>query len=116
MKSSSIKLAKEAGINNAREYRDALIHDWYLSPIFAEKLVVFIQRETPSKELFTRMKDGEIKIGGNTYSIVWINHPTEIKKKYSHALVSLRYCKHLERGYILVKALQGSGVFPELVY
>jgi hypothetical protein len=109
MKSSSIKLALEAGIPNAREYRDALIHEWYLQPQYSEKLDIYVLRETTPEKLFFHLKDGELLVNGKSYSVTWING-TRACREANYLLVSLRYCRHLERGYALVKVLQGTSV------
>lgn len=114
MKSSSIKMI-DAGISNPREYRDSLIHDWELKPEYIEHLGMYILRETRPSTFFFHLKDGELTVKGRQYSIVWINSPKEIREA-QHLLLSLRYCRFLERGYVLVKVLQGDGTFVELEY
>lgn len=110
MNSSSLKICIEAGIPSPREYRDALIHEWYLSPIHAEKLVTYILLSIKTKELDKRIEDGEFYIEDKKYSVVWIDRPTEVYNN-DWALLSFRFCKYLQIGYVLVKVLKGN---PEL--
>lgn len=115
MKSSSLKLAKELGLDNPREYRDALIHDWYLAPQFIEKLDIYILRESTPEKFFFNLKDGEVKVKGKLYSVTWCNSPVEVRQA-NFLLLSLRYCRHLERGYVLVKVLKGDTQYDTLEY
>lgn len=107
----------EAGIANPREYRDALIHDWFLRPDYIKHLDLHILRETKPADFFFHAKDGELKVQNKSYSIVWVNSPALIRQA-KLALVSLRYCKYLDRGYALVKVLQDADnhEFPKLDY
>jgi hypothetical protein len=115
MKSSSIRLAEQAGIPNAREYRDALIHEWYLQPHFADNLEIFVLRVTEPKDLFFHIRDGELLIGGRSYSITWVNGAKHCREA-NELLVSLRYCRYLERGYALVKLCVGDHNHERLEY
>lgn len=116
MKSSSLKMV-EAGITNPREYRDALIHDWFLDGKYVKHLDIHVLRETPPSQFFFHLKDGELIVKGKSYSVVWINSPT-MCREVPIILVSLRYCKYLDRGYALVKILRDSNKheFPQLEY
>lgn len=105
MKSSSLRLLEE-GIENPREYRDMLIHDWFLRSDYADKLEIHILKETKPSELFFHLSDdGELLIRGRSYSVTWINSPAKVREA-EFALVSLRFCKFLNRGYALIKVLQ----------
>lgn len=106
MKSSSIKMV-DAGIADPRGYRDELINEWYMREDYAAHLTVYILRETRPELLFFHIKDGELFLGNKSYSIVWINPPSACREA-NRLLISLRYCSYLERGYALVKILQGS--------
>lgn len=116
MKSSSLKLL-DAGIEKPREYRDAIIHDWYLSSTYVSHLETHILRETRPSEFYFHMRDGELIVKGRSYSVIWINSPASIKE-VPYILISLRYCRYLERGYALVKILKDSSKheFPKLEY
>lgn len=113
MKSSSLKHLAKSNVDPAK-YRDSIIHEWYLDPVYAENLEVFIIRETTSTAFFDHVMDGEVKIKGHNFSVIWINSPA-VCRKTRRLLVSIRYCKHLNRGYALVKVLDG-GQFNELEY
>ena len=117
MKSSSLKIAKELGflIEDLRLYRDALIHDWYLAPQYQEKLSIFILRETTPEEFFFHFIDGELIVHGKLYSVTWCNSPEAVRKS-AVLLLSLRFCKYLERGYVLVKVLMGNSEYDKLEY
>lgn len=116
MKSSSLKLI-DAGIHNPREYRDALIHDWYLCIDYVQHLETYVLRETMPSEFYFHLKDGELLVKGRSYSVIWVNSPAAIKE-VPYILISLRYCKYLERGYALVKILKDASKheFPKLEY
>jgi len=114
MKSSSLRLLKE-GIDNPRIYRDCLIHEWYLQPQYKEKLDIYILRETTPEKFFFNLKDGELKVKGKLYSISWMNSPKEVREA-AFILLSIRYCRHLERGYCLVKVLKGDTQYDILEY
>ena len=108
MKSSSLKMAMECGIQEPAKYRDALIHEWYLNPLYAEKLVMFTLLKITSKELELRIDKGELYIGDKQYSITWIDTPQAVyESKSKYALISFRFCKYLNTGYALVKVLKG---------
>ena len=118
MKSSSLlKAAKELGftLDDVRIYRDELIHNWYLNPTYQEKLIVYILRETTTEKFFFNLKDGELRVKGKAYSVIWLNTPDTVKKA-SILLLSLRYCKYLDRGYAIVKVLLGDSEYSELEY
>lgn len=107
MRSSSLKFMKEAGIKNARAYRDSIIHDWFLSEDIKEKLEVFFQAKEYSNELNHHIKDGAFIIGTKEYQITWIHKPDTIYKS-EFAILSFRYCKYLNCGYVLIKELTGN--------
>lgn len=118
MKSSSLKLIKDAGVASPSEYRDNLIHNWYLSEEYSKHLTMHILRETESLDFFKHFsKDGELQVKEHFYSVTWINSPATIRKN-KYCLVSLRYCPYLGRGYALVKVLFDSdkSEFPKLEY
>lgn len=105
------------GIVNPSDYRDALIHTWYLRQEYANNLEVYILCETTVGEFIANQKDGELTIRGKKYSITWISSPAKINKSESRRLlVSIRYCRELDRGYALVKLLEGDGQFNVLEY
>ena len=114
MKSSSLRMI-DAGIPDPRDYRDSVIHDWNLSDNYVKHLQVFIIRESTPAKLFLHLKDGELKIKQKYYSVIWVN-PPETVREAEIVLVSLRFCKFLDRGYALVKILKGDGKFEELEY
>lgn len=114
MKSSSIKLV-DAGIPNPSNYRDSLIHDWYLKDEYKDKLSIFILRETTKELFFFNVKDGELLVQGKQYSITWVSSPSACRE-HTFLLVSLRYCPHLDRGYALVQVLKGNGQYETLEY
>lgn len=113
MKSSSLKLI-DAGIKEPAKYRDALIHSWYLPDEYSAHLEVYIQRETLTYLFFTHIQHGELSIAHKKYSITFIQ-PINKLKQYKRLLISIRYCRDLDRGYALVKGLD-SGQFENLVY
>lgn len=104
MKSSSLKMI-DAGIADPRVYRDALIHDWFLPESMTKHLKVYILTETTPAQLFFNTRDGELKVKDKTYSLIWLNSPATVREARL-VLVSLRFCKYLNRGYALVKLLQ----------
>jgi len=106
MKSSSLKLMTEVGISNPREYRDMLIHDWFVPPEIKERLDLFFIAMSDSDELMYAINDGEVKVNGKNYSVIWIQSPETVYKN-DKALMSFRYCRYLQRGYVLVKKLEG---------
>lgn len=115
MKSSSLKLVGQ-GISNPSDYRDALIHEWYLRKEYATNLAMYMLKETPIELFQANSKDGELTVQGKKYSITWIHSPSKIKKADTkRLLVSIRYCRDLDRGYVLVKLLE-TGQFEELEY
>lgn len=114
MKSSSLRLLKEANIQSPSEYRDSLIHAWALKEAYRKNLSIYLLRETTPEKFFFHMKDGELRIQGKLYSITWINSPKEVRE-CSIIVVSLRYCRILDRGYALVQTLK-EGQFDALEY
>lgn len=116
MKSSSIKLVQEAGIPEPNKYRDALIHNWYLDDDYRKALEQYFLRETTPEELFFHIdRDGELLIQGRSYSITWINGAKAIRESLQ-CLVSIRYCKYLNRGYALIKTKDGDFTNERLEY
>lgn len=107
MKSSSLNLITKHGIKNPAEYRDTLVHSWYLSDETSSKLEVFFQRKLETDMLFRMIRDGEITVGRKEYSVIWIDSPLKIRK-VRDALISFRYCPLLKCGYALVKELKGT--------
>jgi hypothetical protein len=105
MRSSSLKPLINAGIHNARAYRDKLINEWYLDKPIVDNLAEYFQRKIESKDLFNRIKDGNITVGNKEYNIIWINGPSVIRN-HGKALMSFRYCPLLNIGYVLIKKLE----------
>lgn len=105
----------DAGIPNPREYRDALIHDFHLDAKHQKFLKQYFLAEAMTRDLFMHIKDGELHIKKKSYSVIWIEPPSKVRDA-SVALVSLRWCDHLNRGYVLVKILRGDGQFSSLEY
>lgn len=115
MKSSSLKLVA-AGIKDPSHYRDNVIHTWHLQEDYQKNLEVFMLKQTTRTQLFDHTKDGELYVHEKKYSITWINSPNAINKhEHDRLLLSFRYCKNLDRGYVLVKILH-MGQFDELEY
>lgn len=114
MKSSSLQMM-DAGIPDPRDYRDNIIHEWYLTQNYIEKLSIYILRETPKEEFFFNVHDGELKVKGKLYSITWNNSPSKCREA-KILLVSLRYCPFLDRGYALVRILKGNTQYQQLEY
>jgi hypothetical protein len=112
MKSSSLKLIK-SGVDPSH-YRDALIHDWFLEDMYSKQLEIFILKETTPQEFFDNIKDGEVRIKGRNYSVIWINSPSA-SRRARRLLISIRFCGLLHRGYALVKILE-KGQFDTLEY
>lgn len=113
MKSSSIKLAKTLGIESPKEYRDTLIHEWFIAKEFADRLEVYILRRLESAILFELIKDGEIILGKHTYSVIWLTRPSTARKA-EFVLLSLRFCPILKCGYALVKTVVGESTIELL--
>lgn len=112
MKSSSIhKVLHTKGIEGARAYRDALIHDWKLKPEIQDQLLIHKLCYGWWNEIFTHLNDGELIIQGRSYSITWINSPAEIRRRGGWIELSMRYCFMLERGYVLVRCAEGTPTF-----
>ena len=114
MKSSSIQMVK-SGIESPKEYRDSIIHDWYLPNKYKQHLSMYILAEAKVIEFFKHSNDGELLIKGKKYSITFIHSPEKLRKN-TYCLISLRYSDLLERGYALVKVLEGNGQFNPLEY
>src|SRR5260221_6445973 len=102
MRSSSLKLLNNSGIDHPREFRDKLIHEWYLQWEEIKYLDEHLLTAIPIEEFFSKIKEGEIQWGRFTYQIIWIQKPESIKKS-GLAIVSFRFCKFLNCGYALVK-------------
>lgn len=115
MKSSSLKLV-DSGIANPSHYRDSLIHTWTLQDDYASHLQVYMLKETSVDDFLLHSKDGELFIQEKKYSLIYIHSPAKIKKADSRRLLlSIRYCRDLDRGYALVKILE-VGNFDRLEY
>lgn len=106
MRSSSLKLALEHGIAQPKLYRDNLIHEWFLDDLDRDRLDSFFQAKEYSAELKDHIKNGCFYIGNKEYQITWIHRPETIYKA-EFALLSFRYCKYLQCGYVLIKVLTG---------
>ena len=104
MRSSSLKLAIEHGIASPKIYRDSLIHDWFLDDISRNTLEVFFQAKEYSSELQDHIRNGAFLVNEKEYHITWIHRPETIFKA-EFALMSFRYCRHLNCGYVLIKEL-----------
>lgn len=115
MKSSSLRQMVKDGTLSPRDYRDALIHDWYLTDEYKKHLLMYMLAETTPEEFFAHTKDGELFLGDRSYSITYIHSPA-ILRKADYLVLSLRYCEKLQRGYVLVKVLEGNGQFKQLEY
>lgn len=107
MKSSSLALAQKWGIKSPREYRDKLIHEFYIEgTLYPEEARAtdcwFVQ--ITSQKLKERIVNGEFLFQGDQYSVVWVNSPTTVYKG-TKALLSFRWSKVLNRGYVLIKRL-----------
>jgi hypothetical protein len=86
-----------------REYRDALIHDWNFHQLEWKAPSVYLLGKVLASKLFAKIQDGEIKIQGHQYSVIWVSGPMRIRKEGAYCLVSLRYCTLLNRGYALIR-------------
>jgi hypothetical protein len=78
-------------------------------------LILYILRSSTVDDFLDNSLDGELKVQDKSYSITYISGLSKIKKA-DMVLISLRYCDYLERGYALVKVLEGSGQFIEMEY
>lgn len=114
MKSSSLKMI-DSGIKDPRAYRDALVHDFYVPEEYQKHLKMYLLAETHVGQMFLNIKDGELTVKNRQYSITWLDSPAIVREN-SYALVSLRWCDYLHRGYALVKVLRGEGKFQTLEY
>lgn len=104
MRSSSLFLAVKHHIPSPREYRDTLIHEWYIPQKYKDYLQAFFQRKCSASDLLAIVRDGEITIDGQHYAITWVNSPTKIKEN-GMAILSFRRCRFLGAGYVLAKCL-----------
>lgn len=102
MRASSLKLATEHGIISPQKYRDSLIHDWYVPDEFKKHLKIHFLAKELAANLRNNMKNGELVVGNHTYNVVWVNKPETIYKD-KYVLLSFRYCRHLDCGYVLIK-------------
>lgn len=114
MKSSSVKLF-EAGIADPKHYRDAVTNEWKIPDVYTKYLTMYVIRETTPQELFFRIRDGILWVKDKGYQVVWVDYPNEARES-PYLLISLRYCKFLDRGYALVKVLKGDAQFDRLEY
>lgn len=115
MKSSSTMQLRKDGVIDPSHYRDSLIHEWYLRADYQNRLKFYILRESTVDNFLDNSNDGELKVKDRSYSITYISGLSKIRKA-DKVLISLRYCEYLERGYALVKILEGSGQFIEMEY
>lgn len=115
MKSSSTMQLRKDGVTNPSHYRDSLIHEWYLRQDYQDRLKHYILRSSSVDDFLDNSNDGELKVKDRSYSITYINGLSKIRKA-DKVLISLRYCEYLERGYALVKILEGSGQFIGMEY
>jgi len=106
MRSSSLKSLAEQGIRSPREYRDSLIHDWYLKEETINYLEEYLLRSVSAENLFEMVIDGEIQLGKHKYQLIWIHKPASVRQT-GKAIVSFRYCKFLNCGYALVRKQDG---------
>lgn len=106
LKSSSLKMATIHGIEHPKEYRDAVIHEWYLLPHILKHLHLYFLAKEKGSNLRNVIKNGELIVGNHSYSVIWLNRPEKCYNE-EYCLLSFRYCTHLECGYVLIKTLQG---------
>lgn len=102
MRSSSLKLLLDSRIEHPREYRDRLIHEWYLKKEDTEFLEVFIMQYYSIEVFLAKVIDDEIRLGTKKYQIIWVHRPQTVKKSGT-AVISFRYCNLLDCGYALIK-------------
>lgn len=101
MRSSSLKLL-QSEVDNPREFRDKIIHDWFLTSEEVRHLHKHLLSAIPVEEFFDKIEHGQIQHGDYAYQVVWIHKAASVKKS-GKAIVSFRYCKFLNCGYALVK-------------
>ena len=108
-----MKLMNEQGIPSPREYRDKLIHDWWLEPQIHTKLERYFLLRAKPAIIFEAIENGELTVHKRNYSVVWINRPSYIRNldnlpnATGWVLMSFRYCKYLRCGYVLIKVELG---------
>lgn len=102
MRSSSLKLLLNAGIESPRDFRDKLIHEWFLLPEESKHLDEYFLTAIPAKDFFELINEGELEWKNFLYQVIWIHKPVTVKHS-GKAIVSFRYCKMLGCGYALVK-------------
>lgn len=114
LRSSSLKMVLEQGILSPHKYRDNLIHQWYLDEQYNKYLHTYFLARELSVELKRNIHDGTLKVGKYTYNGIWINKPETIYKS-DQALLSFRYCKYLECGYVLIKKYDPKGLTLNMI-
>ena len=102
MRSSSLKQLLDSGIKSPRDFRDKLIHDWFLTFEETKYLDEYVLTALPVSEFFELIREGEISWGKFTYQIIWVHKPATVRQS-GKAIVSFRYCRMLGCGYALVK-------------
>lgn len=102
MRSSSLKALLNVGVRSPREFRDKLIHEWFLTLEETKYLDEHLLAAIPVEEFFPLIKNGEILYGKFIYQIVWV-HKSGTVKQSGKAIVSFRFCRMLGCGYALVK-------------
>lgn len=88
---------------SAREFRDSLIHNFYIPRKYTELLNVFLLRRGIPEDVISRINNyGELSLGEQDYSVVWMQSPNKIFKS-EFAVCSFRYCNLLRCGYVLIR-------------
>jgi len=114
MRSSSLKLLLKAGVENPREYRDKVIHEWFLTSEEIKYLTYYSLRSIPIEKFFNSIdEDGELWHNEYNYQLVWIHKPESVRQS-GLAIVSFRFCDMLNCGYALVKKNQLSTYVPKV--
>ena len=103
MRSSSLKMIKDNNIPSPRDYRDQLIHEWFLPQKYIDKFEVYQIRTVKGYCLDTT--NGLIHWKDREYNVVWLSGPKSVKVN-SMAIISFRYCSLLEIGYALIKVFR----------
>lgn len=115
MKSSSIKMAKEHGIKSPREYRDILIHEWFIPKHLLSLDLSLNNRIINSKLLKEYINDGELRFQKKSYSVVWLSGPREVNNN-TNAILSFRWSELLDIGYVLVKVYREDNMVNAIPY
>jgi len=104
LRSSSLKMVIEHGIKSPKKYRDSLIHDWHIPEEYKSHLLNHFIAKDLVVTLRNKIVDGELTVGNHIYEVIWVHRPESIyKSDDKYALLSFRYCKYLECGYVLIK-------------